>query len=101
MDYLVVSNGLDSYCCKMDYVGKKYLFLEAIPDYRDIWKAASAFIIFLSQQLPYIPCGLSDSTVSRRATLYWLFFWTPLSHPFHDRFKLSSSFWVEKMTIIL
>ena len=36
VDYLVVSNGLDSYCCKMDYVGKKYLFLEAIPDYRDI-----------------------------------------------------------------
>ena len=26
-DYLIVSNGLQHYCCKMDYDGKKYLSL--------------------------------------------------------------------------
>lgn len=36
VDYLVVSNGLQHYCCKMDYEGKKYLFLHDIPDYQDI-----------------------------------------------------------------
>lgn len=33
VDFLVVSNGLQHYICKMDYDGKKYLFLEDIPDY--------------------------------------------------------------------
>lgn len=36
VDYLVVSNGLQHYICKMDYDGKKYLFLEDIPDYKEI-----------------------------------------------------------------
>ena len=36
VDYLVVSNGLEHYICKMDYVGKKYLFLEDIPDYSEL-----------------------------------------------------------------
>ena len=30
--YLLVSNGIDAYCCQMDYVSKAYTFLEAIPD---------------------------------------------------------------------
>ena len=33
VDYLVVSNGLQHYICKMDYDGKKYVFLEDIPNY--------------------------------------------------------------------
>lgn len=33
VDYLVVSNGIDHYICKMDYEGKKCMFLEDIPDY--------------------------------------------------------------------
>ena len=33
VDYLVVSNGIDHYICKMDYEGKKCVFLEDIPDY--------------------------------------------------------------------
>ena len=33
VDYLVVSNGLCHYCCKMDYTNQKYLFLDDIPDY--------------------------------------------------------------------
>lgn len=36
VDYLVVSNGLQHYCCKMDYDNQKYLFLEDIPDYKKI-----------------------------------------------------------------
>ncbi len=33
VDYLVVSNGIDHYICKMDYEDKKCVFLEDIPDY--------------------------------------------------------------------
>lgn len=36
VDYLVVSNGLQHYICKMDYLGKKYLFLEDIPSYDEL-----------------------------------------------------------------
>ena len=36
VDYLVVSNGLEHYICRMDYDDKKYLFLEEIPDYSDL-----------------------------------------------------------------
>ncbi len=36
VDYLVVSNGLEHYICKMDYEGKKYLFLEDIPEYSEL-----------------------------------------------------------------
>lgn len=36
VDYLVVSNGMQHYCCKMDYDYQKYLFLEDIPDYQNI-----------------------------------------------------------------
>lgn len=36
VDYLVVSNGIQHYCCKMDYDHQKYLFLEDIPDYQNI-----------------------------------------------------------------
>ncbi len=33
VDYLVVSNGIDHYICKMDYERKRCVFLEDIPDY--------------------------------------------------------------------
>lgn len=33
VDYLIVSNGIQHYVCKMDYTGKKYLFLEDVPNY--------------------------------------------------------------------
>ena len=36
VDYLVVSNGLQHYICKMDYNDKKYLFLEDVPDYEEL-----------------------------------------------------------------
>ncbi len=36
VDYLVVSNGIQHYCCKMDYDHQKYLFLGDIPDYQNI-----------------------------------------------------------------
>lgn len=31
--YLVVSNGLQHYCCRMDYANGTYAFLKDIPDY--------------------------------------------------------------------
>ncbi len=33
VDYLIVSNGIDHYCCKMDYEKQSYVFLKDIPDY--------------------------------------------------------------------
>ena len=36
VDYLVVSNGLHHYCCKMDYERQSYQFLEDIPNYESI-----------------------------------------------------------------
>ncbi len=34
--YLVVSNGLNHYCCVMDYDHDTYHFLPSIPDYREM-----------------------------------------------------------------
>jgi len=36
VDYLVVSNGRQHYCCKMDYEKREYSFLESIPDYESL-----------------------------------------------------------------
>ena len=36
VDYLIVSNGLTHYCCKMNYENKSYTSLTSIPDYQDI-----------------------------------------------------------------
>lgn len=33
VDYLIVSNGLQHYCCRMDYENNSYTFLKDIPDY--------------------------------------------------------------------
>ena len=35
VDYLIVSNGLQHYCCKMEYENHKFLFLQDIPDYEN------------------------------------------------------------------
>lgn len=36
VDYLIMSNGIQHVCCKMDYKNEKYLFLKDIPDYDNI-----------------------------------------------------------------
>ena len=36
VDYLVVSNGMDHYCCKMDYEHQRYDFLRDIPNYDEL-----------------------------------------------------------------
>lgn len=36
VDYLIVSNGMTTYICKMDYEKQTYKFLEAIPYYENI-----------------------------------------------------------------
>jgi len=36
VDYLIVSNGISHYVCKMDYANQKYLFLSDIPNYENI-----------------------------------------------------------------
>ena len=33
VDYLIVSNGMKHYCCKMNYESQTYVFLEDIPVY--------------------------------------------------------------------
>ena len=33
VDYLVISNGLQHYCCRMNYEQRSYEFLREIPDY--------------------------------------------------------------------
>ena len=36
VDYLIVSNGLQHYCCKMDYEHNTYTFVPEIPTYNEI-----------------------------------------------------------------
>lgn len=36
VEYLVVSNGLQHYCCQMNYQHNRYVFLRDIPDYQYI-----------------------------------------------------------------
>lgn len=33
VDYLIITNGVNHYCCKMDYERQSYIFLDAIPPY--------------------------------------------------------------------
>ena len=33
VEYLVVSNGIDNYCCRIDYATNSYVFLSEIPSY--------------------------------------------------------------------
>lgn len=40
-DYLIVSNGLNHYCCKIDYLNNTYNFIPKIPDYRHLASGAS------------------------------------------------------------
>ena len=36
VDYLIVSNGLQHYCCKMDYTNNTFTFLQEIPEYDNV-----------------------------------------------------------------
>ena len=36
VDYLIVSNGMQHICCRMDYENQKYCFLESIPNYQEL-----------------------------------------------------------------
>lgn len=38
VQFLIVTNGLQHYCCQMDHHNRSYKFLEDIPDYRSIVK---------------------------------------------------------------
>ena len=40
-EYLIVSNGMNHYCCKMDYKRNSYHFIPQIPDYLMLSIAAS------------------------------------------------------------
>ena len=39
VDYLIVSNGLQHYCCKMDYTNNSFAFLQEIPEYSKVIEA--------------------------------------------------------------
>ncbi|MGV8136398.1 MAG: type I restriction enzyme HsdR N-terminal domain-containing protein [Mangrovibacterium sp.] len=34
--YLIVSNGLSHFCCKIDFLSESYMFLNKIPDFKEI-----------------------------------------------------------------
>ena len=36
VDYLMVSNGMNHYCCKIDYEQHNYIFLPDIPEYHQL-----------------------------------------------------------------
>ena len=36
VDYLIVSNGIQHYCCKMDYTDNTFVFLQEVPEYNKI-----------------------------------------------------------------
>ena len=36
VEYLIITNGLTHYCCKLDYEKKGYTFLEDIPEYSSL-----------------------------------------------------------------
>ena len=36
VDYLIVSNGLSHYCCRMDYANNSYQFLAEVPEYVEV-----------------------------------------------------------------
>lgn len=36
VSYLIISNGLNHYCCVVDYLSRKYNFLNQIPDYTSL-----------------------------------------------------------------
>ncbi len=36
VEYLIVSNGINHYCCKIDYANQKYVFLKDIPSYTEL-----------------------------------------------------------------
>lgn len=36
VDYLIVSNGIEHYCCLIDYTNQQYTFLKDIPEYRSL-----------------------------------------------------------------
>lgn len=36
VDYLIVSNGIQHYCCKMDYTDNTFVFLQKVPEYNKI-----------------------------------------------------------------
>ena len=36
VDYLIVTNGLNHYCCKMNYSDNSYEFLQEIPNYNEL-----------------------------------------------------------------
>jgi hypothetical protein len=38
VDYLIVTNGINHFCCKMDYKNNSYSFLKEIPNYETILK---------------------------------------------------------------
>ena len=40
-EYITVTNGLDHYCCRMDYAAGSYAFVEALPEYGDTYSSTS------------------------------------------------------------
>lgn len=39
--YLIVSNGMQHFCCVIDYEGRRYNFIPRVPDYLDLFAPSS------------------------------------------------------------
>lgn len=60
VDYLIVSNGLQHYCCRIDYEHNSYTFLQDIPEYQKLIGGATnspLASLISSHHIPCVICG--------------------------------------------
>ena len=60
VDYLIVSNGLQHYCCRIDYEHNSYTFLQDIPEYPKLIGGATnspLASLISSHHIPCVICG--------------------------------------------
>ena len=60
VDYLIVSNGLQHYCCRIDYEHNSYTFLQDIPGVSKLIGGATnspLASLISSHHIPCVICG--------------------------------------------
>ena len=76
VEYLIVSNGLNHYCCKIDYNNRTYTFLEGIPAYNELY---TSFLPILTSDIQtftsnartfFVKTGRKKSSASPSSRLY-------------------------------
>ena len=64
VEYLIVSNGLNHYCCKIDYNNRAYTFLEGIPAYNEL---KTSFLTILKPDIQTFTSKCQDLFCQNRA----------------------------------